>query len=71
MAPEHSSAETLLVAVPMVLLLFAAYFRLDTLWSGPKKPAPPGRRLTEWDEHGVPQCEDPSPTDYSVGRRRY
>jgi hypothetical protein len=58
----QSNTDALLVAVPMVGILFLGHFRLDELFGKPKKKAQvkeSPRQLTDWDENGQPICADP------------
>jgi len=66
----QSNTDTLLVGIPMVICLFAGLFRLDELWTMPRTKPKPGRRLTNWDEKGVPICTDPVRTELTVYRRQ-
>jgi hypothetical protein len=71
MSAAPSSADAFLLAVPLVFFFFVALFRLDELVGSPRKLPKLGRRLTDWDEHGVPICTDPTRTQHSVSRRKY
>jgi hypothetical protein len=72
MSGLQSNSDALLVAVPMVLILFAGFFRLDELWITPRKrKLQQGRRLTDWDENGVPICTDPEGAALTIARRKY
>jgi hypothetical protein len=60
-----SNRDALLVAVPMVGILFAGFFRLDELFGKPGKPGKPvekRRQMTGWDKDGRPICADPDGT---------
>lgn len=54
-----SNSDALLVAVPLVGILFAGYFRLDELVGKSKKPVKSRRPMVGCDEHGLPICADP------------
>lgn len=54
-----SNTDALLVAVPMVGILFAGYFRLDELVGKSKKPAKMRRPMVGSDLDGRPICADP------------
>lgn len=71
MSTVQSDADAFLVAIPMLVFLLAAFFRLDELVSRPKKQPRHGRRLCNWDKDGVPICTDPVWTVYTVVRRKY
>jgi hypothetical protein len=59
----QSTSDTLLVAVPMIGLLFLGYFRLDELFGKPKKkPVQNRRQMSGWDQNGQPVCIDPDGT---------
>ena len=55
----QSNTDALLVAVPMVGLLFAGFFRLDELFGKTKKSVQTRRSMTGWDKSGRPLCADP------------
>jgi hypothetical protein len=55
----ESNTDALLVAIPMVGLLFAGFFRLDELFGKPKKQAEPRRQIAGLDAKGRPVCIDP------------
>jgi hypothetical protein len=59
MSVLQSTADSLLVAIPMVGLLFAGFFRLDELVGKPKKAMVTRHRLSSWDEEGRAVCVDP------------
>ncbi len=67
----ESNADAFLVAIPMVVALIAILFRLDELWCRTPKVREAGRRLSSWDENGVPICMDPGPTVYRIARREH
>ena len=71
MSAVQSNADSFLLAVPLVVFLFAAIFRLDELVCKPRKQPEPGRRLTDWDKDGTPICTDPTRTVHSIARRNY
>jgi len=71
MPAVQSNADAFLLAVPLVVFLFVALFRLDELVCKPRKTLRQGRRLTDWDERGAPICTDPERTVHSIARRRY
>ena len=66
-----SNRDAFLLAIPMVILLFAAFFRLDELICGSRKPPEPGRRLSNWDKDGVPVFTDPVRTVLRITRKEY
>lgn len=55
----QSNTDALLIAIPMVGILFAGYFRLDELFGKPKKPTETRRKMSGWDKDGKPICADP------------
>jgi hypothetical protein len=71
MSTVQSNADAFLVAIPMMVFLLAAFFRLDELVSRPSKPPKHGRQLCNWDKDGIPICTDPVRTVYAVARRKY
>jgi hypothetical protein len=56
---QLSNTDSLLVAIPMVGLLFAGFFRLDELLGKSKKQAKTRRAIVGLDEKGRPMCVDP------------
>jgi hypothetical protein len=54
-----SNTDSLLVAIPMVGILFAGFFRLDELFGKSKKPVKTRRPMVGCDENGRPICADP------------
>lgn len=59
MTAIKSTTDSLLVAIPMVFLLFAGFFRLDELVARRPKAPEQGRKLSDWDENGMPLCVEP------------
>jgi len=59
MMAQLSTSDSLLVAIPMVGLLFAGFFRLDELFGKSKKPVKTRRPMVGLDENGRPMCVDP------------
>ena len=59
MSVLQSNADSLLVAIPMIGLLFLGFFRLDELLGKPKKPVVNRRQMSGWDKNGRPLCADP------------
>lgn len=59
MAILQSNADALLVAIPMVGLLFIGFFRLDELFGKPKRRAKTRNKMSGWDQNGRPVCADP------------
>lgn len=49
----------MLVAIPMVIILFVGFFRLDEVIAGPQKKQEWGKRLSNWDREGQVICTDP------------
>jgi len=65
----ESNTDALLVAIPMVGLLFAGFFRLDELFGKSKKQATPRRQIAGLDAKGRPICIDPDGKSYRSGRK--
>lgn len=65
-----SNADTLLVATPMIFLLFVGFFRLDELWSKPKKRIALRRLRPGLDKNGLPNCMDPDGRVSTGGRQK-
>ena len=70
MAGAQSSAEVLLFAIPMIVAMFAGFFRIDTLFSHPKKRPCPERQFSSVDENGQGVYVEPDGQVYRVSRRR-
>ena len=64
MSTLDSSRDALLIAIPMVLIMFAGFFRLDELLSKPPKRVVNGHSLSFWDDNGSPECIEPDGTLY-------
>jgi len=62
-----SNMDAILVAIPMVGLLFAGVFRLDELIGKPQKRSPRRRPIAGSDKDGAPICIDPDGQE--MGRR--
>jgi hypothetical protein len=71
MSAFHSNTDALLVAIPMIGMLFAGFFRLDELLGKPKKmkSVEHRRQMSGWDERGRPLCADPDGRKASPRRR--
>jgi hypothetical protein len=67
----QSNSDAFLVAVPLVVVLIAAMFRLDELVARPSKMPEPGRQLCRWDKNGVPISTDPAGSVYVIARRKH
>jgi hypothetical protein len=59
MSAVQSNTDALLVAIPMVALLFAGFFRLDELVGKSKKTTTHRRPVAGVDSKGRPICLDP------------
>jgi hypothetical protein len=59
MAILQSNADALLVAIPMIGLLIAIFFRLDEIVVKPRKQGGTRNKLSSWDKDGRPVCADP------------
>jgi len=55
----QSNTDAILVAVPMVGVMFAVLFRLDESLSRGRKPMEQGHPLSDWDKDGLPVCVEP------------
>jgi hypothetical protein len=64
----QSDTDALLVAIPMVVAMFAGFFRLDEIVSRSRKPIKNGHPLSDWDKDGQPVCIEPDGKRHS-GRR--
>jgi hypothetical protein len=69
MSVLQSTADSLIVAIPMVGLLFAGFFRLDELVGKPKKAMVAHHRLSSWDKDGRAVCVDPDGRIAGSGKR--
>jgi hypothetical protein len=69
-AEAQSSAEVLLFAIPMIVAMFAGFFRIDTLFSHPKTRSCPERQFSNVDENGQGACVEPDGQLHRVSRRR-
>jgi hypothetical protein len=58
----ESNAFELIVTIPMVGILAAAFFRLDELVACPRNARRNRRRLSNWDANGTPLCIEPDGT---------
>lgn len=56
---SQSNAGMILVAIPMIVVLFAGFFRLDELISRPEKATVRRRRFSHWDEDGSTVTVEP------------
>lgn len=65
----QSNTDALLVAIPMVGLLFAGFFRLDEIFGKPKKPVENRRQMSGWDKNGRPICTDPDGKNPEIRRK--
>jgi len=54
-----SNTDSFLVAIPMLAILFAGFFRLDELFGRSKRRAKTRRPVVGSDENGRPICVDP------------
>jgi hypothetical protein len=54
-----TNRDALLVAVPMVGILFVGFFRLDEVFGKPKKPVKRRSQVAGIDPDGRPICIDP------------
>lgn len=55
----HSNTEAMLVAVPMIGILVAGFFRLDVYISKPRVSRPERRSFSHRDGEGVAVCAEP------------
>ncbi|MDR3752162.1 MAG: hypothetical protein P4K94_11830 [Terracidiphilus sp.] len=68
--PIHSNLKAILVALPMLFVLLAGFFRLDQLFAAPKRRAAVSRPPTGIDEDGAPILCDPDGRRQPVPRPR-
>jgi hypothetical protein len=66
----QSNRDALLIAVPMIGLLFAGFFRLDERLGKPGKTKENRRQKTGWDKNGRPLCADPDGQTHDSGHRK-
>jgi hypothetical protein len=59
LAHFHITLDALIFAVPMVLILFVCFFRLDELIAKPKKFSKHTQRFSGTDEEGHAICLEP------------
>jgi hypothetical protein len=59
MLATQTNTDALLVAIPMVTVMFAAFFRLDEAFGRHDKPLENGHPLSHWDAEGQPVCIEP------------
>jgi hypothetical protein len=64
MAAVESNTDAILIAIPMVGLLFATFFRLDEAFSRHTKPSKNGHPLSYRDKDGHPVCIEPDGKQY-------
>jgi hypothetical protein len=64
MSALQSNTDAILVAIPMVSVTFAAFFRLDEILSRHSKPTEMGHPLSHWDRDGQPICIEPDGKQY-------
>ena len=69
-AEAQSSAEVLLFAIPMIVAMFAGFFRIDTLFSDPKKRSCPERQFSSVDENGQGVYVEPDGQLHRAGKGR-
>ena len=62
MTALSSNMDAILVAIPMVGLLFVGMFRLDELIAKPQKRPERRRAIAGSDKNGAPLCIDPDGT---------
>ena len=66
-----SNADAILVAVPMLGVLFAGYFKVDEMIGKPKKKVMRNRRsLSGNNVHGESVLVDPDGTPQVIGKRK-
>jgi hypothetical protein len=59
MSALQSDTDAILVAIPMVGAMFAAFFRLDEVFSRHRKRQEKGHSLSGWDKDGLLVCIEP------------
>ena len=71
MHPIESNIEAVLVAIPMLLVMFASFFKLDEAIFRPAKPKARVRRFSEMNEDGQFICVEPDGSRPRSHRARY
>ena len=66
----QSNADALLIAIPMIVILFVGFFRLDELMALPPKKLGRGGKFSDWDESGRPMCTDPDGKPFDLPRKK-
>jgi hypothetical protein len=64
----HSNLDSLLVAIPFLVILLIGYFRLDELFASPKHRVRARRSPYGIDEDGVPILCDPDGKRWAAAR---
>jgi len=65
----QSNMDALLVAIPMVGIMFAGVFRLDELLGKPRKKSEWRRPIAGSDANGAPICVDPDGKRHDRGAK--
>uniref|UniRef100_E6PYD9 Uncharacterized protein n=1 Tax=mine drainage metagenome TaxID=410659 RepID=E6PYD9_9ZZZZ len=65
-----SNLDAILVAVPMLLVMAAGFFKLDEIFGKPKKPARRTPLAGGLDEFGIPIARDPDGTPFRAPHRK-
>jgi hypothetical protein len=65
----NSGRDTLLFAIPSLSLLVISLFRLDSVFTGTRKPVRPQRPGVSLNEEGEEMLCDPDGRTWSKGRR--
>ena len=64
MSAIQSNTDALLVAIPMVVAMFAGFFRLDEAIGRAQRPMEKGHSLSHWDKDGHPVFIEPDGKQY-------
>jgi hypothetical protein len=64
-----SNLDSVIFGIPLLMLLFPAFFRVDELAGRPLKPVPNRRQVSGQDRNGIPLCLDPDGRLYRQARR--
>jgi len=70
MKPIESNLEAILVAIPMLLVLFVSFFKLDECISSPAKPTPQRKGFTHLNQTGEMVFVEPDGHVHRERKRR-
>jgi hypothetical protein len=66
-----SNLDSVIFGIPLLGLLFSAFFRVDELAGKPLKVVPNRRQVSGLDRNGIPLCLDPDRRPYPRPRHTY